>query len=92
MCVIFSHIKVKLTFCSETPNREIVWGSGGVVPHILNLITRGSEWSDSPSVFFTQGNNFCCSLSSRLAGPHSQSGQLRKEKILLPSQETNYNF
>ena len=53
MCVIFSHIKVKLALCSETPNREIVWGRGGVVPHILNLITSGSEWIDLPSVFFT---------------------------------------
>lgn len=88
MCVIFSHIKVKLALCSETPNCEIMWGSRSVVPHILNLIARGTEWSDSPSVFFTQGNNFCYSLSRRLAGPHNQSGQLRKDSCPVRKQIT----
>jgi len=41
-----SKMQRKCCLCSQTPHYKDVWGSGGITPYILDLVTRG-EWCSS---------------------------------------------
>jgi hypothetical protein len=48
----YSPSKVKLDVQFSCANKEAIWGNGGISGHILNLATRWSEGSLSPSGSF----------------------------------------
>jgi hypothetical protein len=57
------------------------WGSGGIAPRILNLVTRW-RWvvSFTPRPLYPRGKSSLFPLDRRLGGPQSQSGCCGEEK------------
>jgi len=75
-----------------SPHHEDVWGSGGIVPRIVNL---GSRWrwvvSFTPRPLYPRGRSFWYQFDRRLGGPHRRSGRGGEEKQSLhcPCRQSN---
>jgi hypothetical protein len=73
-------VKVKLSlFLTKHHAMKTYWGSGGIVPRILDLGTRWREWSASRPLY-PPAKSLRCPLDRRLGGPQSRSGRGGEEK------------
>jgi hypothetical protein len=70
----------------KSPCHENILGSGGIVPHILDLSPKW-RWvvSFTSWPLYPQGNNPLYPLDRRLGGPQSHSGHGGEEKNSQPS-------
>jgi hypothetical protein len=80
-------IKVKLFLClTKHHAMKTYWGSGGIVPRILDLGTRW-RWvvSFTTLLLYLQGKSPWYALDRRLGGPQSRSGRGGEEKNSQPA-------
>jgi hypothetical protein len=66
------------------------WGSGGIIPRVLDLGTRW-RWvvSFTPLPVYLPGKELLLSLDRRLGGPQSRSGNDGERKIPSPRRDSN---
>jgi hypothetical protein len=82
-------VKVKLSPClTKHHAMKTYWGSGSIVPLILDLGTRWRQVvSFMPRLPYPQGKSPWYLLDSRLGGPQSRSGHGGEEKNSQPPPE-----
>jgi hypothetical protein len=87
-------VNVKLSLCltNQALRLEGVWGSGCVDPHFFDL---GTSWRRvvrfMPRPLYPRGKNPLYPLDRKLGGPQNLSGRRGGEKILDPSQDSNFD-
>jgi hypothetical protein len=80
-------VKVKLSLCLNKHHAmKTYWGSRGIVPNILNIVTRWrSVVRFTPQSLYPRDESSWYPLDRRLGGPQSRSGRSGEEKNECPS-------